>query len=119
MEIKRTERGWAGHFICAHMCRFRRNTMLECGNLRIVISTVGGMKTSRGFETIGCDRHYETMVFHAAFDGEFWDADVQREIYLSSPWSLPDLDMENEANDMHETAVGEILARIEAGEFTP
>jgi len=42
--IKRYERGWAGHFICSYLCHFRRNTLLEFGNVRIVISTVGMME---------------------------------------------------------------------------
>jgi hypothetical protein len=69
-EIKRTERGWAGHFICSNWCRFRRNTLLELGDVRIVISTIGLMEKDPEFKTnefkeIGPGRYFETMAFHA------------------------------------------------------
>jgi len=63
---------WAGHFIGAHRCRFRRNTLLTYENLRIVVSTVGLIEhweNEDEFQKIGVDRYYETMVFHAKYDG--------------------------------------------------
>jgi hypothetical protein len=70
-EVKRTERGWGGYFICAKYCRFRRNTLLQYGDRRIVVSTVGNYHTQDGkLETIGAfGRYYETMAFEAQKEG--------------------------------------------------
>jgi hypothetical protein len=110
--VRRTERGWAGHFIGANRCRFRRNTLLECGDTRIVVSTVGLFENIKGdgFTTVGFDRHFETMAFHAAFDGRYWDADVSREISFDSPWMISEIDADDRANDQHEAVVSEISA---------
>ena len=65
---KITERGWAGHFICAARCNFRRNTLIESGDTRVVVSTVGALRLKedrQGFSDLGCDRTYETMAFRA------------------------------------------------------
>lgn len=117
MSIKRTERGWAGHFICANSCMFRRNTLLEKGKKRIVVSTVGGYRYQEKIETIGAGgRYYETMAFRAKKDGPYWEADVSKQLSFNSDWAicadsvnkLPD-DVDNVANDMHEKIVSELM----------
>ena len=123
--IQRTERGWAGHFSGAGSCLFRRNTLLECEDTRIVVSTVGLFETSKsyGFVPINKeyhadpedDRHFETKAFHAVFDGRYWDADFSREISFESPWCISDVDANDRANDQHEAVVSEISARLSSG----
>ena len=118
--VRQTERGWAGHFICADRCMFRRNTLLEYGDIKIVISSVGLMRDYHApdgfnapkFETIGCDRHFETMAFHAKYDGRYWDANVSQQIDFESEWAIAELDADDKANDMHEAVVAEITSRL-------
>ena len=120
-EVKRTERGWAGHFIAASSCRFRRNTLLECGDVKIVVSTVGAYYNNKGnLEEIGLNRHYETMAFHVDPDsGDYKDIDVQRQIWFDSPWYLKvkktDKFIDVKANDMHEAVVKEISDNLTKG----
>lgn len=119
IEVKRTERGWPGHFICAERCLFRRNTLLESGETRIVVSTVGLMRDIHAkngqFERIGCDRYFETMAWHAKHDGRYWDMDVERSMSFESPWLIADLDADDRANDMHEAVVDEIAGKMRRG----
>ena len=122
MKVKRIERGLAGHFCCADRCLFRRNTLLEYGDIRIVVSTVGLMmednKQERKFFKIGSDRYFETMAFHARLEANrYWDADVSRQIHFNSPWSINEPDTDDRANDMHEAVVAEITEGLESGEI--
>ncbi len=113
------ERGWAGHFCCSDRCKFRRNTLVSLGNIRIVVSTVGLMylDNKNEPEEIGINRHYETMCFHAEFDqNKYWDANVSRQVTFESNWALSDPNMDNEANDMHEVVVKEIVSRLRKGD---
>lgn len=116
-----TERGWAGHFICADRCRFRRNTLLEYGGKKWVVSTVGAMVVDREWESIGHNRWYETMAFWSKGD-EYNDADVSRQIDFESAWGIfgetwaeviaqfpkPDL----EADRIHNAVVAELIEKI-------
>ena len=120
-EVKRTERGWAGHLIASDNCRFRRNTLLECGKIKVVVSTVGNYHDSQGRpDEVGLLRDYETMAFYVdPLSKDYNDIDVERQIYFASPWALkiqegdkfPDL----LANDMHETVVQELTSKLEQG----
>lgn len=121
MSVKRTERGWAGHFICAQQCLFRRNTLLQQGNRRIVVSTVGAMWIKGKLETIGSGgRYYETMAFKAKKEGPYWDIDVSKQLSFESEWAicatsprkLPQ-DVDNKADQMHEAVVAEFIERLE------
>lgn len=125
MNVKRKERGWAGHFICANRCLFHRNTLLEYNNIKIVVSTVGlmqdyhceGFPNTVKFEPIGTNnRYFETMAFHAKKDDErYYDADVSRIVPFESYWSINKSDADDIANDMHEGVVDEIMKGLVTG----
>jgi hypothetical protein len=121
--VIRTERGWAGHFICGHKCLFRRNTLLTYNNIKIVVSSVGLMLMDykeRKFETIGHNRHYETMAFHSdKTDTRYNDADVSKQIEFESDWCIEEKDADDRANEMHEKAVLEITNKLIEGETFP
>ena len=122
MKVIRTERGWAGHFICGDRCLFKRNTLLQTKKDSVVVSTVGAMKKSSGvgIETIGAGgRFYETMVFGAEQEGEYIEANVTDERSFDSEWAicadsqeeLPK-DVDNIADKMHETVVDEFILKL-------
>jgi hypothetical protein len=124
-QVKRTERGWAGHFICASMCEFRRNTLLEYGDKKWVVSTVGRMVTTNPetrkeeFTTIGYNRYYETMAFVGTQDEYgYIDADVSQMIEFDSKCAISDIkeDSEQRANDMHEEVVAELAEMIKGAQ---
>ena len=121
MSVTRTERGWGAHLIVAMYCLFRRNTLLERGETRLIVSTVGNYQSpldKTGATEIGCNRYYETMVFHARKDGPYWDADVSHEVYFKSNHAITHrgVHADAEANDMHEAVVAEITKRLWDGE---
>lgn len=117
MKAKTEERGWPGHFICADLCLFRRNTLVTLGERRVVVSTVGAMKDRREVpRTVGCGRYYETMAFKAERDADgYWDADSSWQVCIEGKTALAEWEprSDREANDMHDAAVAEIAARME------
>lgn len=127
--INRTEQGWAGHFICADSCQFRRNTMLErlCDGERVIVSTVGAMLRpipNGEYQEVGCERTYETAVFLAEHRPPYWEADVSNPVEFESEWyiephskkKLIALDDDLKANRMHEDVVDEMIRRLESNE---
>jgi len=117
--VNRAERGWAGHFICGHRCLFRRNTLLTYNDIKIVVSSVGLMLmdyNERKFGTIGHNRHFETMAFHAdKKDKKYYDADVSKQIEFDSDWCISEQDADDKANEMHEAVVLEISDKLLKG----
>jgi hypothetical protein len=119
-KVIRKERGWIGHFILGDRCLFRRNTLLESEDVRIVVSSVGRLvdpSDDRKFREVGYKRFFETMVFHAEYDGRYWDADVTREISFESPWRVDNPNDDDVANDQHDKVVEEIEDGIKRGLF--
>lgn len=120
--VKVTERGWAGHFIAAGSCRFRRNTLLEYKDRKWIVSTVGAMPASKldltkkenGFTQIGWERYYETMAFEAQKNGVYWDANVERQIDFDSNWAVNECNFNSDqkANEMHDKVVEELIEKI-------
>lgn len=124
MEVTRTERGWAGHFISASRCMFRRNTLIDAGDKKWVVSSVGNWIVDDRLEPqmIGANRYYETVAFQADLDSPYLDADVFCQIPFESQWGIfgnswqevikryryPDLI----ANEMHEKVVAELMEKI-------
>lgn len=118
-QVKRTERGWGGHYICCHKCLFRRNTLLEYGDIKVVVSTVGAHLESdrpRHFDTVGDGRYYETQAYMAnPKDARFHDIDAGKRLTIDSNTSIDYLDADDEANNMHEVVVAEMADKMVKG----
>ena len=123
-EVKVTERGWAGHFICANRCLFRRNTLLEYNDKKWVVSTVGAFRNYENkMDSIGHRRWYETMAFEAEEILGFIEANVEKKIFFDSKCGISGDSWEevckncndtpdNAANDMHDKVVSELIDKI-------
>lgn len=114
MKVNTTERGYAGHLCVSSNCNFRRNTLIEYGDKRIVVSTVGNYNHRDKIEEIGCSRYYETMAFKAIYQDPYWEADTSNEIEFDSKWSIDVIERETdkEADQLHEAVVKELKTKI-------
>ena len=118
MEVKRTERGWAGHFCLSYKCEYHRNTLLEYNGVKVVISTVGRLRKdwiNNTYEEVGHRRYFETMAFIAKENDKYNDADVTMQLSFDAKWCLPSPYMELEADTMHEDVVMELSKRLVDG----
>lgn len=118
MEVKRTERGWAGHFCLSYKCEYHRNTLLEYNGVKVVVSTVGRLRKdwiNNTYEEVGHRRYFETMAFIAKENDKYNDADVTRQVSFDAKWCLPSPYMELEADTMHEDVVMELSKRLVDG----
>ena len=119
-KVKITERGYAGHFCGASNCMFRRNTLIEYGDKRIVVSTVGNYrprlneKLKKEDQEIGINRFYETMAFEAKKEGVYWEADVSKQVDFNNRWTINELEQETDfkADEMHERIVKELSLKL-------
>jgi hypothetical protein len=118
--VKITERGWGGHFCLANQCLFRRNTLLEFGNEKWAVSTVGNRIGKSGMpEEIGYNRYYETMAFVATEQDGYYDADVRDQIAFDSQWTVNEVSRlsDAEAQLMHDSVVLELSKAIQSNVF--
>ncbi len=115
-KINIQERGWAAHFIRSDQCTFTRNTLVERGTKKIIISTVGAFKPSVNSEVqpVGGLKHfYETKAFRAVYLNPYWEADPGKELKIMSLSHLNyyRYDSDIKANEMHDDVVKEIIKK--------
>lgn len=117
--VTQVERGWPGHHILATRALFRRNTLLECKETKVVVSTIGLIRSrqvSSGFETLdNAGSFFETKVFHCRKDdSRYRDADFNREIKFQAygvpsheplDFTVKEVDADDKANQMHDSVV--------------
>lgn len=121
-----TERGYAGHFAGWRNCDYRRNTLIEYGTRRIIVSSIGDyyLFEPDGPQEIGHDRYFETKVFPAHLVEGYWVADTTREISIESPnqinkETLTDSSFQtfNLMDNQHDDVVKEITEKLMANEI--
>ena len=113
--VTATERGWPGHYIMGHRCVFHRNTLLECGDEKIIVSTVGHKLLNNDKEDeIAAGTYYETMAFQAKLEDGYLEADIEHEIVFESEWKIGKIDhfSDARANEMHEVVIRELSGKM-------
>jgi len=64
--------------------------------------------------TVPLDGYFETMAFHSlSEDMKYHDADVSRQVFFDSKWTVDEKYADDKANDMHENVVAELIKKLE------
>jgi len=122
-QVKRIERGWPSLFVNGDICRFNRNTLLERGDTRYIISTVGAYYPEKegGCIKISDNGYYETAIFEAKEESGYWDIDIDKELAIPDgcDWAITDITLESDmlANEMHEKIVSAVQSVLENGKY--
>lgn len=124
-KVKRTERGWRGHFVGSHQCLFSRNTLIETEETKYIVSTIGAYYPE-GLEK-GCSplgggsRYYETMIFEAKQNENYWDVDIEKQFVIPDGcnWYIDTITYESdkEANDNHDEIVSTVQSMLENDKY--
>ena len=122
MKVKITERGWAAHHICRDRCLFHRNTLIEYGDKKWIVSTVGNLRVNKKWDSVGHERWYETKAWQTKEEDGYLEIDVFNPIDFNSDCGLYAKTVEelfekypcpdNVANDMHDAVVVELAEKI-------
>lgn len=122
-DIKITERGWCGYLKGYADCLFRRNTLIEYRDKKVVVATLGNYIDWLNEEVspVKDSMWYVTIAGYATKNEGYWDMDPQRRIkingrhYITGTFDelLATYECIDEtANDMHEAIVVEMMDRI-------
>ena len=122
-EIKRTERGWCGYVRGHQYCLFRRNTLIEYDNKKIVVATLGNYINPFEYRNtpIHDDVWYQTIAGYAVENNGYWEIDGNKQILIKSEHILQGTEEEmfdnyplidQTANDMHEKVIEEMMDLI-------
>lgn len=122
-EVKVTYRGWPGHYILGDRCVFHLNTLLEAGQARVVVSSVGNLRSqghlSHASEPIGSlvnPHYFETKAFWAQEKDGYWEAATSNEIKLLLPETVVrnlDPGCDEQAQRIHEAAVQVVTEQLQ------
>lgn len=126
-EIKLTWLGYQGHFICP--CNYHLTTLIQHDNKNIIISTIGRYEKpeilreeidNTKYEQIGLNRYFETYVFEAELNGNFWEINAGKQIdgehYVinSQNPTYDDINIsEEEAHEGHYIMIEKIKKQLE------